>query len=124
MTKEEKEQIKNLRKQGYGSKRIAKELSLNPNTVKSYIYRLEKDSPRKVCKQCGKPLLHSKRKSDCFCSKKCSKAWWSHHRYDNPSDKVIEHECQHCHQIFLALASSKRKYCSRACYLEERFGAE
>ncbi|MEF9970654.1 MAG: helix-turn-helix domain-containing protein, partial [Ruthenibacterium sp.] len=57
MTNEQKEQISELRQQGYGYSKVATLLSISKNTVKSYCRRneLQGASHRvdRLCKQCG-----------------------------------------------------------------------
>lgn len=124
MTDQNRLDIEKLRTEGFGPKKIALTLGLNPNTVKSYIRKIEKEKPKTICKNCGRPLIHPDRKTACFCSKKCSKAWWNEHRHIHRTKNIIEHECQQCHKTFLAPKSQQRKYCSRSCYMEARFHGE
>lgn len=48
-------------------------------------------------------------------------------RYNSNLDKVnrkanYEFICPHCKKLFSAYGNKKRKYCSHACYIEDRFG--
>lgn len=68
--------IQMLREKGYGYKRIASELNLSVNTVKSYCRRhpvpAVKSNDDSVCLNCGKPIEQiPQRKKKKFCSDKC-----------------------------------------------------
>lgn len=120
MRKDEKSQIDALRDQGWGARKIAKEIGVSENTVKSYLRR--NSDEEEGCPICGKRLIsipgHKAKK---FCSDECRMTWWNTHR-DRISTK--SHQtiiCACCGEEFTAPASSGRKYCSRECYIEGRF---
>ena len=82
MTKEEKNKIEDLRMQGLGYTKIAQNLGLSINTVKSYCRRNlpghsnDQDSVEEQhrCKNCGCEVLQNPgRKEKMFCSDKCRK---------------------------------------------------
>lgn len=133
MTDLQKEHIRSLRMQGYGYKRIAQILQLSVNTVKTYARKeglggqrakVSREIPTDhFCKCCGMPVLQNPlRKEKLFCSTECRMKWWGEH------PELIKHrtarnlECAYCHKPFTAYKSLKRKYCSHACYIADRFG--
>lgn len=118
MDKKEKEQINELRSQGYGYKKIAQVLDLSVNTVSSYCRRNEIEKYRcAVCKQCGAELKQTpKHRKKKFCSDKCRFTWWNAHP-ESVSRKAVYHfVCEYCGREFSSYGNSHRKYCSRACY--------
>lgn len=121
MDKTTGEKIKTLRQEGYGYKRIATDLDLPLNTVKSFVRRCQssenEESIGNTCRQCGAPLFPSQlRKTKKFCSDKCRIAWWNANRtkLNKPSEK--EYKCAFCGKTFRSYPSKKQKYCSRICF--------
>ena len=101
MTTDEKTRVDELRAAGQGYKKIARELGLSENTVKSYIRRsTEPVMPDDtVCPECGKKIIntpgHRQRK---FCSANCN-----------------------CGEVFTDYERRGRKYCCHACYIADRY---
>lgn len=131
MTEEQKKQIKDLRGKGEGYKKIAQEIGLSENTVKSFCRRVlvqkqEVAAPIKsvsVCECCGKPIEQIPgRKKRRFCSDTCRQKWWNSHLHLVQRKAVYRLKCHHCGRIFEIYGNSRRKYCSHACYIAERFG--
>ncbi len=125
MTESQKRQIHLLRKEGYGYSRIASELGVSQNTVKSYCRRnrLTEDEKKAAinttCLQCGAPVeQNEKRKQKKFCSDKCRMAWWNSHRSEVSHTSTFV--CANCQTEFKAYGV--RKYCSHSCYINARFG--
>ena len=120
-------EIAKLQFKGYGYKKIAKELSLSPNTVKSYIKRHTLDEVQaellSVCLFCGKELVHTpgKRKKK-YCSSVCRDKWKSSHTIKTSG--MLSLECEYCGKKYFAFPSRKTRYCSRACYAKARCGNE
>lgn len=120
----EKEHIRLLRSHGWSYGEIADELSMSRNTVKSYCRRLGLPTAAThedvvFCRECGVLVPQRKgRKKKNFCSTHCRNTWWNHHR-KGPR----EVECVHCHKHFMTYGKN-RKYCSRECYIAERFSHE
>ena len=114
MTIEEQKTINSMRLDGYGYKRIASQVGLPPNTVKSYLRR--HPVATHTCLQCGGELVLTPGKRERkFCSDACRMAWWRDHpdrvQYNHPHSFV----CRHCGRTF----DSRRPtglYCSMACY--------
>lgn len=136
MTELQKEQILSYRKQGIGYLRIAQELGISQNTVKSYCRRnnltkideiADLPTPLPVsehyCLQCGVAVRQNdKRKLKKFCSDKCRMKWWNSHRDKINHKESAKIECPHCHKSFAAYGG--RKYCSHSCYIAFRFGGD
>ncbi len=137
MTENLKAKIIQLRKAGYGYGKIAKTLDISLNTVKSFCRRknicanVSTRSPLILsgeitcCENCGSEILQiAKRKKKRFCCDKCRNAWWNSHLDIVKRKAFYELRCQHCGKIFHIYGEKRRKYCSRNCYIAERFGKE
>lgn len=84
MTLEQKQTIWTLRRNGYSFGRIAEEMNLSRNTVKSYCYRESVPTGHgkadiTICKNCGKRIVTANRQKS-FCSDHCRWNWWNQHR--------------------------------------------
>ena len=133
MTDEQKRQIENYRKNGYGYKQISNLMSISLNTIKSFCRRnrLKDDDLQEstnqifCCEQCGKSVEqkeHRKRKR--FCSDACRNKWWNSH-LDMVNRKAnYEIICPCCKSTFYVYGNANRKYCSNECYLKYRFGGK
>ncbi len=111
---------------GYGYKKIAKELGLSPNTVKSFLIRhpTSREAVRETerfCKNCGEPLkqMPHKRKK-IFCSDSCRMKWWNSHTEQVERKAYYDFVCRECGKKFESYGNSHRKFCSRACYVAFR----
>lgn len=136
MTESQKQQIVSFRRQGIGYLKIAQELDISQNTVKSYCRRNNLTKPTEItkipkqiektehfCLQCGVTVTQdSKRKLKKFCSDHCRIKWWNSHRELVQHKKAVEIECPNCHKHFAAV--NGRKYCSHSCYIAHRFGCD
>lgn len=136
MTETQKQQIVSLRRHGIGYLKIAQELGISQNTVKSYcrrnnLTRTEEISDEPIpapmsehhCLQCGVAVAQNdKRKLKKFCSDQCRMKWWNAHRNLVQHKKAAEAECPNCHTRFMAVGG--RKYCSHSCYIAYRFGGD
>ncbi len=133
MNDTQRQQIKELRDKGYGYGRIAQVLDLNENTIKTYCRRHglsgQASNPVPIngkgdhCLFCGDVIIqHTGRKKKKFCSDKCRMKWWNSH-LDQVQRKANYHfVCPVCHKEFTVYGNANRKYCSHACYLQDRFG--
>ena len=133
MNDTQRQQIKELRGKGYGYGRIAQVLSLSENTIKTYCRRhglggvvatpAPIDGEVHHCLCCGKMVVQpGGRKEKKFCSDKCRNKWWNSN-LDKVNRKAnYEFICSHCKKPFSAYGNKNRKYCSHACYIEDRFG--
>ena len=126
MTDQERTQIVQLQKKGLGYKRIATQLNLPVNGVKSFCRRhpVNKDtalSDAVGCLQCGTPLTQQPhRKAKKFCSDKCRMAWWNTHQDQVNRKAYYQHIWPACGKLFESYGKEHRVYCSRACYAQAR----
>lgn len=135
MTDRQEERIREMKAGGYGYMRIAQELGLSENTVKSFCRRkgisraatgtavppLEGD--KGTCPCCGKEVRQNPgRKAKRFCSDKCRNAWWNSHLDQVERKANYEFVCACCKKPFMAYGNAGRKYCCHACYVADRFG--
>ena len=121
LTQEEKSRIIHFRQMGAGYIKIAQDLGLSVNTVKSFCRRNAEVIKEKLncCKQCGIVLTQNLgRKEKKFCSVACRMKWWGSHSELMRHRKQIV--CIHCGKSFYGKPG--RKYCSHKCYIAERFG--
>jgi Response regulator containing a CheY-like receiver domain and an HTH DNA-binding domain len=134
MTDMQKEQILKLRSEGLGYIRIAREMGISENTIKSFCRRNARTGVSKLtepisdaqlkhfCQYCGIEVEQtSGRKMKKFCSDRCRMKWWNAH-----SDKIVRHKTHHykcpcCGREFEVYGNSRRKYCSHPCYINARF---
>lgn len=125
MTKEQQQEIIRLKSAGLSFSKIAEQLGLPRNTVKSF-YQRKHDSPelqaKATCKQCGAPLFpkpgHAMPR---FCSDRCRSTWWNMHNDELSEKGKIQIACKNCGTIFSCYPSSQRDYCSRECYFQSRY---
>ena len=135
MTKNEKEQVDRLRREGLGYKKIAQIIGVSDNSVKTYCRRKGKDevfqeivapmpgTVHRECLCCGKEVLQTAgRKEKKFCSDRCRMKWWNSHLDLVKRKAMYEFTCPCCGKQFTAYGNANRKYCSHACYIEDRFG--
>ncbi len=140
MTLYQKEQLRRMRSEGKSYTKIAACLGLSENTIKSFCQRnnlggmsatikakqadIGKQSIN-FCKNCGKSIEQQLgRKPRKFCSDECRIAWWNSHT-DLVSQKSIYHlECSGCGKPFDSYGNKNRKYCTHACYIQDRFTKE
>ena len=129
MTEEQKIRIADLRRQGIPFSKIAKQLNMNKDTIKSYCRRYGIgvgadiiDQNTQHCKNCGAKIVQPpKKKKKIFCCDKCRNAWWAAHPEKINRKAVYTHICAHCKKQFEVYGNVKRKYCSRECYMAARF---
>lgn len=135
MTEAQKSAIKSMREYGFGYARIAKRLGMSVNTVRSYCRRnhlmsediqpvvpVEPGARKCFCKGCGVPVAQNPgRKAKLFCSDSCRTMWWNSHPELVNRKAYYNFTCKYCKKPFTAYGNSKRKYCSRACALADRY---
>lgn len=134
MTDTQRKQIRNLRTAGLGYKKIAEQMEMSENTVKTFCRRnglggaiaLQGECKDKhFCLCCGVEVVQNPgRKTKKFCSDKCRNRWWNAHLDKVNRKAVYEYECPHCKKAFTAYGNANRKYCSHECYIADRFGDE
>ena len=130
----QKEQIRNLRREGMSYAKIAKQVDVSRDAVISFCRRnglqeiknpipVVNTAATDICRECGKPLIQvDGMKRRVFCSKECRVKWWKEHPERLNQKAVYQYTCLHCGKPFSAYGNSKRKYCSHACYISDRFG--
>lgn len=135
LMKELRQMIDSLRRQDLGYKRIANELRLNENTIKSYCHRhpLAEKPPQPdlnelativLCKNCGKEVVQvAGRKAKKFF---CRIRWWNAHpdQIDRKKSAMYQHTCKRCGKEFVVYGNWDRKYCCHDCYIRDQFGEE
>lgn len=133
MTDQQGEEIIRLRGLDYGYKTIAGKLGIPVETVKSHCKRhnITKGVPpsdnstlpmEHCCLQCGKPIIQDpKRKEKKYCSDACRNKWWNSHPelVKKKTGRIVI--CAKCGREFYVNMQSNRKYCSHACYINDRF---
>lgn len=127
MTSIQRNLLRELRRSGRSYGQIAQALNIPENTVKSFCRRegiLVVPDPADRCPRCGKTMPHgtqgTRRR---FCSDTCRFSWNFAHRVLG-EENAVSKRCTCCDQPFFSYPSSDRKYCSRACYVRNRFGKE
>ncbi len=119
MTTQQRDQILTMKARGYGYKKIAKELDISENTIKS-VLRRKSDEPH--CKNCGAVLYNtSGHRQKIFCSGKCRYAYW---RKNASSKGTVKSVCLNCGAEFSDYSYRHRKYCSHSCYISNRYKGE
>ena len=122
MTDDQKILIDKLRLEGYGYLKIAKEIGVSENTVKSYCRRSKTNSKAlenfAVCEQCGESIDISKRSSRRFCSDACRNKWWNEHP---KAEMPYSISCACCGKKIHMRRRNEKKYCSHACYIKTRY---
>lgn len=136
MTENQKTRIAGLRAKGMGYGKIAQELGVPVNTIKSYCRRnslggnASVEVPVKAlsgetsyCENCGKEIHQiAKQKKKRFCCDKCRNLWWNAHLDQVKRKAVYKYKCPHCGTEFEVYGNSLRKYCCHECYVADRFG--
>lgn len=141
---DEKIRVLELRQKGYGYKSISSILKVKRDDVRDFCrskglsgylgYGKSVVSSLKVkevnylenCQQCGEEINRTERigRKSKFCSNKCRRTWWKNH----PEKKVKKEKawysfiCLYCGKNFKAYGNKNRKYCSRRCFLNHRYG--
>nr|DAN60214.1 MAG TPA: hypothetical protein [Caudoviricetes sp.] len=132
MTENQKAQICALRKQGVGYMKIAQQMGISQNTIKSFCRRnnltgIEKPNvpvaDGSVCECCGKAMVQMEgRKKKRFCCDACRNKWWNAHLDRVQRKAIYKYKCPNCGKEFEVYGNSHRKYCCHECYVEYRFG--
>lgn len=111
--------ILKLRMKGYGYKKIATELGISINTVKSYCRRHNVQAKQDKCEMCSATIEHTAgARKKRFCGDKCRYAWWNAQR--TAVNGSFSTQCLYCGKEILSFKSKNRKYCSRECYAKAR----
>ena len=121
MTYKTMNQINFLASHGMGYQRIAEQLGLSPNTVKSHLQRHPPQAGLVLCHHCGQPVPQSRgRKEKQYCNDQCRMAYWNSHQDEVNKQAFYTLSCQHCGKEFVSYGNRNRKYCSRLCYANAR----
>ena len=121
MTNEQRERITTMRQGGIGYIKIAQELGLSENTVKSYCRRQKSVVTKEEtirCAECGKLIDISKHGGRRFCSDTCRMKWWNKHP---KADMPYTTNCTCCGREIHMRRKGERKYCSHHCYIAARY---
>ncbi len=121
MTNEQRDRITTMRQNGCGYIKIAQELDLSINTVKSYCRRQKSVVTKEEtarCAECGKPIDISTRGGKRFCSDSCRMKWWNKHPKAHMPYKA---NCAFCGKEIQMRRKAERKYCSHRCYIAARY---
>lgn len=122
MTLEEKNKIYQLKKEGYGYKKIANELGLSVSSIQSFLKRNPMDIDLLgTCKRCGMTIQSIKgKKRKQFCSDRCRWDWWNSHIKEVNKKAFYTLTCKHCGKEFTAYGNQKRVYCCHDCYVKDK----
>ena len=122
MTLEEKSKIYQLKKEGYGYKKIANELGISVSSVQSFLKRNPVDIDLLgTCKRCGMTIHSIKgKKRKQFCCDRCRWDWWNSHIKEVNKKAFYTLTCKHCGKEFTAYGNQKRVYCCHDCYIKDK----
>lgn len=124
MTSSQKARLLEMRQAGMSFAQISADLGISKNTLKSFCRRVDADIDAAVTSACARCGIHFAAKGKRrFCSEGCRYAWNYSHRILSVHN-AVEKKCVCCGKCFFRYASSHRKYCSRACYIADRYGKE
>lgn len=122
-----RQRVVELRRRSWSYGQIASEVGLSRNSVKSICRRaaIVIDQPgeqpaAECCDHCREPLPERGRGRR-FCSTTCRLAWWHAHPERLNRKAVYTFTCHHCGTRFSAYGNNRRKYCTHACYIRDRF---
>ena len=122
MNLEQKQQIIKLKQEGYGYKKISKELNLPLSSVRYVCDKgMDDISLLGTCKRCGntiKSIKGKKRKQ--FCCDRCRWDWWNSHIKEVNKKAFYTLTCKHCGKEFTAYGNQKRVYCTHECYIKNK----
>ena len=122
MNLEQKQQIIKLKQEGYGYKKISKELNLPLSSVRYVCDKgMDDISLLGTCKRCGntiKSIKGKKRKQ--FCCDRCRWDWWNSHIKEVNKKAFYTLTCKHCGKEFTAYGNQKRVYCCHECYIKDK----
>ena len=121
MTDREQAEAIRMVRAGIGYKKIATQLGLSANTVKSFCRKANEEKAKmieaSVCLNCGKDVAQqAHRKKKLFCSDRCRMQWWNAHRGWVLHRTTVKATCRFCGKEFESYGKQPRVYCSRECY--------
>lgn len=129
----DREEVRSLRLDGNDIETISEKTGIAKEQVAEYCHELGLptdescrlyisvgDSPSKPqpvkCENCGAPLPPGRRK---FCCDICHEEYKYEGRKSRGGKTAV---CKYCGIVFTEWKSKNRKYCSRECYLADRYG--
>jgi len=122
MNNKEKNKIVELKKLGYGYKKIAKELDLSLSIVRYACSKINEDDLLiGSCENCGLKIKSIKgKKKKRFCSDKCRWKWWNKNQNQVDKKAFYTHVCTWCNNEFTVYGNNHRVYCSHDCYIKSK----
>ena len=109
MTQDQINTINQMRRDGYGARKIAKSTGIPFETVKSHLRRhpdIPTDGDR--CRYCGAQIQSTpKRRPRKYCSDKCRLAWWKEHSDELNRKAFYPRICPNCGQSYMAYGQIK-----------------
>lgn len=138
---EQKQQILELRKKGYGYKSIASILQIKMDSVRNLCKShglvgygqpvnnktVEESATIKNCLNCGKELnTEDKRgRKPMFCCETCRRTWWKNNddKKNKRDSAWYSFHCKNCGKEFKVYGNKNRKYCSIKCSIDYRFSS-
>ncbi len=135
MTEKQKQIITRMRAQGAGYTTVAAATGLTKDCVRAWCRRhgmggfakksAATETAPGVCRNCGEKFdIVPGRKPRKFCCDECRVEWWNSHPEMVRRKAVYTFVCPVCGREFTAYGNAGRKYCSRACYIKDRFEEE
>lgn len=110
MTQIQQERILELQDTGLGYKKIAAELGISVNTVKSFCRRQRLKMYDAFCLQCGSPIQQPPRvRKKKFCSDKCRSMWWNRHPEQLQRQTMQHLTCVWCGRAFERYGKPKQQ---------------
>ena len=125
MTESGKQLVRALREHGLGYKAIENRTGISVGTVRHFINKegIEvKEIQKGYCLNCSKLIIQKQNRKRKFCSRECGLMWWHRHPELLTRKALYSFTCPTCHANFTVYGQSKRKYCTHACYIKDRFG--
>jgi len=129
LTEEQKKTIATMRRQGVTYADIAAAVGATSTALRTYCHRHRDEidvpaAPGKAngyCYNCGQRIVQApKRKPRKFCCDRCRELWWNQNRH--VGKQGLRLNCIYCGKKFYARKCSGQRYCSHACYINQRFG--
>ncbi len=107
-----------LRKEGFGYKKIAKELNMTVSAVRYAVTKIEDEEHLLgKCKNCGIEIKFIKgKKKKIFCSDNCRSKWWSKNPEKVNRKAYYTFICKFCQKEHSVYGNKNRVYYSGECY--------
>ncbi len=118
MTPKEKNQLLELRRNGWSIKRLAELVHKSIPMIKKILYSVRPDEI--YCIECGKPTKRRNVTSK-FCSKECKRKYYKKHPDYLKKKTMHTGICPCCGKEFTYYGRSHQTYCSRSCTKKHYF---